>query len=228
MKSSQFSFKGAASPQLPPKKILMAAARNKLRAQGKEEAAIYLVAILFNGMLDGSDAPYIGHLVRTGQGMRDKGRRYLGYLHDLVENIKGWSLKDLGKVGFDQRDLDALDAVTKRPGEKYFDFITRVGNNADAIDIKLSDIADNSNFLRMPLEKLHDPAWIENKQKYHLSYYYLQSIRDKKIAPGTDFGLWLREQPCWDKNWALLERHSQTSVLLKQPRKAGKNMSGPV
>jgi hypothetical protein len=210
------------------KKALIAQAHACLCHQGKEKAAVFLATTLFQGMLDGSDAPYIGHLIRTGQGMRDKNRRYLGYLHDLVENIKGWTFKDLEKVGFDRRDLAALDAVTKRPGEKYFDFITRIGTNADAIDIKMSDIADNSNFLRMPAEKLHDPGWIENKQKYYLSYHYLQDIRDRKIEPGSDFGLWLRDQPCWKKNRVLLERYSDASPILKQTGRSRGNRPEPV
>jgi len=217
-KTAQDEFrKKSTHNAVPTKRALMEGARALVHSKGKILAARYLVGHLFRGALDASGQPYAAHLQRTGDGMRNRQYRYLGYMHDLIENVKGWTLKDLAWIGFDANDLAVLDAVTKRKGEKYFDFVMRVGLNAQAIDIKLSDIADNSNFLRVPPEKLYDPKWIENKQKYHLSYRYLAAIRDGQIAPGHDFGLWLKTQPCWEDNQILLRKHKNAVALTQDP-----------
>ena len=64
-------------------------------------------------------------------------------LHDIVED--GYSTLDELKSLFDLNEpqVIALDAITRREGERYFDYIRRLKVNAIAKHIKLFDLQDN-------------------------------------------------------------------------------------
>ena len=57
----------------------------------------------------------------------------LGLMHDSVED--GYWPKWLA--------WPALDAITRRDGEAYADYIERVALNAAATDVKIADLRDN-------------------------------------------------------------------------------------
>jgi (p)ppGpp synthase/HD superfamily hydrolase len=63
-------------------------------------------------------------------------------LHDVVEDTDV-TFDELRELGFSENVLGALDSVTKRPGEKYMDFVARSKNNPVGRVVKLADIADN-------------------------------------------------------------------------------------
>lgn len=64
-------------------------------------------------------------------------------LHDVVED--GYAtIEELREMwGLSDRQCDALEAVTRRNSEKYFDYINRVKQNTDAVIIKLADLQHN-------------------------------------------------------------------------------------
>lgn len=69
--------------------------------------------------------------------------KIVALLHDVVEDTDV-TLDELRELGFDEVILTAIDAVTKRPGEKYADFILRIKAAGPlAIAVKLADIDDN-------------------------------------------------------------------------------------
>ena len=101
--------------------------------------------------------PYISHPLRVafrvhfriGGASPDMMRKQIvAILHDVVEDTDV-TIEQLRELGFEELILAALDLVTKRPGEKYADFIKRIkGDGYDeanliAIDVKLADISDN-------------------------------------------------------------------------------------
>ena len=63
-------------------------------------------------------------------------------LHDVVEDTPV-TIEHLRALGFPPAVIEAVDALTKRPGEDYFRFIDRVSAYPLARSIKLADIADN-------------------------------------------------------------------------------------
>jgi hypothetical protein len=67
----------------------------------------------------------------------------IAMLHDSIED-SALTLKDIKDLGFSDRVIKALDALTKRPGEKYMNYIQRLSANDDARLIKLEDIRANS------------------------------------------------------------------------------------
>lgn len=90
---------------------------------------------------DGS--PYINHPLRVAMNVSSDLERTVALLHDTVEDSM-LRLQDLKAMGFSQDILKAVDAVTKRPGEVYTDFILRCkAAGPIAIAVKLADIEDN-------------------------------------------------------------------------------------
>lgn len=66
------------------------------------------------------------------------------WLHDVKEDHpEHWSEEVLKGYGVNRLTFDIVDAVTKRKGENYFDFIQRIIRTPEAILVKIADIQDN-------------------------------------------------------------------------------------
>lgn len=86
--------------------------------------------------------PYIAHPIRVAIRCDSKQAKIVALLHDVVEDTDV-SFDDLRELGFTQEIIEAIDSVTKRPGEKYADFILRSKANVHGRQVKLMDIEDN-------------------------------------------------------------------------------------
>lgn len=175
--------------------------------QGALEAAHYLAETLFQGRTDWGGNPYFGHLERVANGIADPAIKPIGYLHDLIEDIPGWTFEDLREIGFSAFIVDGVEAVTKKKGAPYFDEIVRASLTPQAIPSKRSDLKDNCNLLRLP--HLPTPGDIERTRKYYLSDRYLSDIESGKIAPGTAFADWMDTQPPGRQDKFLLHKYSR-------------------
>lgn len=73
----------------------------------------------------------------------DERYEIVAILHDIVED--GYTtFDDLQKrFELDAEQMAALDAITRRQGEKYFDYIRRCKQNEMATVVKLADLKDN-------------------------------------------------------------------------------------
>lgn len=93
--------------------------------------------------------PYILHPLRV-MGRLDGGdERIVAVLHDTVEDT-ALTLGDIRAAGFGEGIVVALDAITRRADEDYFDFIERLAPNPIARRVKLADLADNLDLTRIP------------------------------------------------------------------------------
>lgn len=86
--------------------------------------------------------PYIAHPVRVAIRCSSSVQKTVALLHDVVEDTNV-TLDQLRELGFDELVISAVDSVTKRPGEKYQDFILRCKSNETGRIVKLADISDN-------------------------------------------------------------------------------------
>ena len=122
---------------------------------------------------DKGGAPYILHPLRMMMRMDDDEARMTAVLHDVIEDHEheGWTFERLGKAGIPESVIDALRCVTKlTDDEDYAAFIERAATNPLARAVKLVDLEDNMNLLR--LGELLDKD-VERLRKYHRSWLRL-------------------------------------------------------
>lgn len=103
--------------------------------------AITMAALAHDGQTDKSGAPYIFHPLRVASFFSDEFLQVVAVLHDIVEDTV-ITLSDLD-AHFPQGVVNAIDALTRRDGETYEDFILRVCRNPMARKVKIADIRDN-------------------------------------------------------------------------------------
>lgn len=125
-----------------------------------------------SGQKDKSGKPYILHPLRLMSKAGSEEEQITALLHDVVED-SAYTFDDLIIEGIPQNIIDSLECLTKREGEKYNSFISRILENKLAVKVKLLDIEDNINTLR--LEKLTDED-LKRVAKYHKAWHILKSL----------------------------------------------------
>lgn len=90
---------------------------------------------------DKAGAPYILHPLRVMMQFSDPDHMITAVLHDTVED-SSVTVEHIRKA-FGDTIADAVDHLTKRPGEAYMAFITRCASNPIARAVKMADISDN-------------------------------------------------------------------------------------
>jgi (p)ppGpp synthase/HD superfamily hydrolase len=119
------------------------------------ERAIEIAVLAHKKALDKSGVPYILHPLRLMFGMEDIEAKIVAVLHDVVEDSKPpyrWGLQELEAEGFSANVIDALDCVTNRPDESYEAFVDRILPNPIACRVKIADLLDNMNLVRLGRE----------------------------------------------------------------------------
>lgn len=127
------------------------------------------------GQVDKAGEPYFNHPKRVAKNVAGEEEIMVALLHDVVEDTE-ITLEHLKAEGFSNTVLEALDAITKREGESYDDFINRVKENPIALDVKLADLKDNMDILRLPALTETD---LQRVAKYHKAYRYLEQFKKK-------------------------------------------------
>ncbi|SOD03788.1 HD domain-containing protein [bacterium JGI 053] len=112
------------------------------------EEAIRIAAEAHRGQQDRAGAPYVLHPLRMMLRMRSDAERMAAVLHDVVEDT-AWTLDDLRARGFPAEVLDAVDALTRRPGEAYDACVERAAAHPVARRVKLADLEDNLDLRRL-------------------------------------------------------------------------------
>ena len=106
------------------------------------EDAIALACRAHRGQLDKHGKPYILHSLRVMMRQPDVTAQIVAVLHDVIEDTP-FTLDDLRAAGFSAEICEAVDCLTRRPGETYPSMISRVAANPLARRVKLADLEDN-------------------------------------------------------------------------------------
>ena len=138
------------------------------------ERAIALAVEKHAGQSDKSGAPYILHPLRMMARMKTTETMMIAVLHDVVEDT-GTSLDDLRQKEFPPSVVAGVDALSRRKGETYEDFTVRAGENPLARTVKIADLEDNMNLLRLGVEGLSEKD-VERLNRYLRAWNYLTSI----------------------------------------------------
>ena len=104
--------------------------------------AIIVAAEAHAAQKDRADEPYVLHPMRVLLRVQGDEERQVAALHDVVERTD-WTLERLRNEGFPARVVAAVDALSRREGEDYFDFVRRAISNPLARPVKRADLLDN-------------------------------------------------------------------------------------
>jgi len=113
--------------------------------------------------------PYILHPLTLMLQMNSDETRIAAVLHDVVEDTQ-WELSDLKQEGFSEQVLDAVNCLTHTADVSYDDYIKIVASNPVARQVKLADLKDNMNVLRIPELSEKD---LKRIAKYRLAWRQL-------------------------------------------------------
>jgi GTP diphosphokinase / guanosine-3',5'-bis(diphosphate) 3'-diphosphatase len=128
------------------------------------ERAIEIAVKAHTGQRDKGGEAYILHPLRVMLKMRTEAERIIAVLHDVVEDAD-YTFDDLRTEGFSREIVDAVEALTKRPGESRVDAAKRAAGNSLACAVKLADNSDNSDMSRIPAPTPKDLERLEEYRK---------------------------------------------------------------
>lgn len=125
------------------------------------------------GQTDKLGVPYMEHVNEVARRVAHLGTTYeiAGLLHDALEDCNDRDLVSLEIITdlFGTDVADAVDAITKRAGEPYQDYLGRVARNPVARAVKLADLSHNMD--RLPLLDAQTSTRLE--QKYSAASAFL-------------------------------------------------------
>lgn len=134
------------------------------------EKAISLAVEVHQGQTDKAGRPYILHPLRVMAAVYSDEEKMAAVLHDVVEDSE-LTIDLLRQEGFPDTVVNAVNCLTRRDGEDYFDFIVRAGLDPMARKVKRADLLDNMDLTR--IEKLTDKD-LKRVAKYHRAFALLE------------------------------------------------------
>ena len=126
------------------------------------EAARLLATQAHSGQTDKAGLPYITHPERVAGRLEDPAVQVVGWLHDTVEDTT-LTLSEI-EAQFGPETATAVDAISRRDGETWNDYLDRVAANPIARAVKISDLIDNSNLGRIPVITMKD---VKRQERYN-------------------------------------------------------------
>jgi (p)ppGpp synthase/HD superfamily hydrolase len=139
------------------------------------EKSLAIALRAYSGKTDKAGCEYIKHPLRIMAKMDTDEERSVALLHDVIED-SDISAQELCELGIPQCVVDAVVCLTKQSNENYHDFIGRVQTNKLATKVKLADIEDNINVLRLTTLNEHD---LKRVQKYHQAWHVLSRFLEQ-------------------------------------------------
>ena len=100
------------------------------------------------GQRDKMGCAYFQHPMRVAMHCTTDAEKIVALLHDTIEDTDVTPDYLLAE-GFPREIVDAILSVTKREGESYEDFVRRAKQNPIGRVVKLHDLEDNLNALRL-------------------------------------------------------------------------------
>lgn len=128
----------------------------------------------FKGMTDKAGKDYFeGHLTSVAENTTTIQGEIVAYLHDIIEDtdVKYEELLEM----FGHQIALAVDYLTHRKDEDYFDYVRKIKNNRLATEVKKADLKNNMDLSRLSEIKEKDKKRLE---KYKKAYKILESCGD--------------------------------------------------
>lgn len=106
------------------------------------ERAIAIALEAHAGQRDRLGRLFVLHPLRVMIRLGTDEERIAGVLHDVVERSPAWPLPRLAREGFRPEIVDAVDALSRRDGEGYEEYVRRASANDLARRVKIADLED--------------------------------------------------------------------------------------
>lgn len=135
---------------------------------------LVLVTNKFDGVFDRGGQPYVLHCLKVMHYLKcdDEELQCIALGHDLVEDTDV-TYQLLRDMGFSDRVLSGIRAMTKVPGETNEEYLERIKACPDAVRVKLADLRHNSDIRRLKGVTEKD---IKRIAKYHSMYLELKAL----------------------------------------------------
>lgn len=132
-----------------------------------------------HGAFDKGGNPYILHPLKVMHYTKsdDEELQCIALGHDLLEDTSTTD-QELLAMGFSQRVVDGIAALTKEDGESFDEYKARVKANPDAIRVKMADLRHNSDIRRLKSRDVTEKD-IRRTVKYQQFYQELQALVER-------------------------------------------------
>jgi (p)ppGpp synthase/HD superfamily hydrolase len=120
------------------------------------------------GQYDRGQNPYILHPLKVMYYTKsdDEEIQCIALGHDLLEDTDT-TIKELRELGFTERVIQGILALTKMPGQDQDTYVSLIKQNQDAIKVKLADLRHNSDIRRLKGVGRKDVERIVKYQNMH-------------------------------------------------------------
>lgn len=136
------------------------------------DKAIQIASKAHANQIDKAGKPYILHPLRVMFKMDTEPEMIIAVLHDIMEDCKGITAYYLEKEGFTEEIVNTLIVLNRHNYTDYETYIGKVSKNPVARKVKIADIEDNINLLRLESVEEND---LQRIKKYHWAYNYLKN-----------------------------------------------------
>lgn len=145
------------------------------------------------------------HVTVVAEGVKgDPIAEAVAFLHDTVEDTSV-TIEDI-RTGFPKEVADAVEALTRKKGMSYAEYLWHIQQNHTAIKVKLSDLRNNMDLSRLPHTPTKKDA--ERTRKYKRAYTILSSANGvNAINPYALYDYLLA------RNWSVDRKSTRTPVL---------------
>ena len=131
------------------------------------ENAIELALKYHKGQIkNGTGEEFILHVLRVMLKMDTEDEKISAVLHDIIEKTN-CTLEDLKQQGFSNKIINTVEALSKRKGEDYSEYIKRVKKDTDAVKIKIADLEDNMDLKNTKELTQVDIEKMNRRKKYY-------------------------------------------------------------
>lgn len=137
--------------------------------------ALEIAKIAHAGQVDKGGQPYIRHPVTVSKMVKGQRAKAVALLHDVCED-SDVTLEDLKAAGFSKPVIAAVDAITKRKGERYRHYLMRVKQNRLATRVKIADARHNSDVSRI---SDYSTADVARSERYQNTIVFLKMNKKK-------------------------------------------------
>jgi len=134
------------------------------------EKSLQIALRAYAGKTDKAGREYILHPLRVMAKMKTELEMSTALLHDVIEDSE-ITAEQLLAEGIPAEVVEAVQFLSKNENEDYQDFVARAKKNELAAKVKIADIEDNVDVLRLTSLDEYDLARI---QKYHSAWRFLK------------------------------------------------------